>query len=990
MTTDNINYINNPPYALIKDLKQILIPDKIYTTNCLNFIHINIRSLIKNRDHLHRIICNLPIQPDVIFVTETKLNSKSNINFTNLNNYKFIHKNSLSCAGGVGIYLKEDLRFTIRQDIELFNRDIESLWVKIFISKIQTITVGVIYNHPSSKLTEFSNSFKEILIKLNNENQNCYITGDFNINIMEKYTKPSINNYALMIKSVNFHNIIKAPTRITGTSATCIDHIYTNNKTSIIKKFVLMEDISDHLPLLGIIKLRFKEKYQEHIFTRNFSKINNQQFQIETQSKMQQLFNHFVKHPNESIHDDFTLLSDSLKVIINDNFPLNKLSKKKSRLKQKPWLTKGLLTSAKRKKTMYKKLIKHNFNSPQLLQNYKKYRNKLTHLINLSKKLHYEKLLNNCKKDSKKTWNIINSVIGKNKKRSTLPQKLKTKNGTLTDPHKISQALNKHFAEVGKNDQQKIDFNKINNNIKLNQKHSLVLYDTSPQEISTIISQLKNKNSEGPDEIPVNVLKKINNSVSPIISYLINKSIRNGIYPDCLKTAKVIPLFKAGDPFDPGNYRPISLLSIINKIFEKALYNRLLNFLETNNIINHNQFGFRKGHSTELAIAKFYEDILINFNNNRASLALFLDLSKAFDSVNRDILMNKLYKYGIRGIPYNLFKSYLANRTQYLQVNNIKSELWPTTVGVPQGSVLSPLLFLLHINDLKNCTNMKVINFADDTLLYYDIKDTHNLEFLINNELKQIITWMQINHLKLNLTKTNYMIFSPKSNKFKILKNLNFFQNYDTQINQQIHCKYLGLIIDNNLNWKNQILNIQTKLAKAVGILYRVRNHLNKHSLIQILHALIISHLNYGILSYGRASKTALKPLNVLFNQAIRCINFLKRTDKCNSKLYIDENLLTLDKMFKLELGKFCHKFHNNKLPKSFDKFFTNISDIHSYNTRNFKNRMYLKSQNKQSGLKTLSQMGTKFWNSIPNKFKKIKLLHTFSSNLKKYLIKLP
>lgn len=481
---------------------------------------------------------------------------------------------------------------------------------------------------------------------------------------------------------------------------------------------------------------------------------------------------------------------------------------------------------------------------------------------------------------------------------------------------------------------------------------------------------MKNKNSEGPDEIPVNVLKKINNSVSPIISYLINKSIKNGIYPDCLKTAKVIPLFKAGDPYDPGNYRPISLLSIINKIFEKALYKRLLNYLEANNIINHNQFGFRKGHSTELAIAKFYEDILTNFNNNRASLALFLDLSKAFDSVNRKILMNKLYKYGIRGVTYNLFKSYLANRTQYLEVNNIKSELWPTTVGVPQGSVLSPLLFLLHINDLKNCTNMKVINFADDTLLYYDIKNTQNLQTLINNELKQIITWMQINHLKLNLTKTNYMIFSPKSNKFKTLKLLNFFQNYGTQINQQTHCKYLGIIIDCNLNWKNQILNIQTKLAKAVGILYRVRNYLNKHSLIQILHALIISHLNYGILSYGRASKTALKPLNVLFNQAIRCINFLKRTDKSNSKLYLDEGLLSLDKMFKLELGKFCYKFHNNILPKSFDKLFTHVSEIHSHYTRNSKNRMYLKSQNKHSGLKTLSQMGAKFWNSIPNNLK--------------------
>ena len=983
------NTYNNPPYAATEELKQILISDNISPSNCLNFLHVNIRSLIKNIDRLHQLICNLPIEPDIIFVTETKLNCKSNIKFTNINNYTFIHKNSLSCAGGVGIYLKNQLEFTIRQDIELHNIDTESLWIKIFITKSQSITVGVIYNHPNSKISNFLNLFREILIKINNENHNCYITGDFNINTLEKSTKNSINNYSLMIKSVNFHNIIKTPTRITKTSATCIDHLYTNNKTSIIKKFILIDNISDHFPLLGIINLKLKHKHQEQIWSRNFSKINSEQLQFDTQMKMQQLLNQFLANPTESIHTEFKLLTDAIKEIVNNNLPLIKLSKKKSRLKQKPWLTKALLISAKNKNKMYKKLIKTKFNSSQFLLKYKKFRNKLNHLITISKKMHYEKLLINSKNDSKKTWNIINSVIGKDKKKTNLPKKLKTKYKTYTEPHKIAHELNKYFTEIGKNNQDKVDFNKINKYIQHNIKDSLVLYGTTPEEISTIIKQLKNKNSEGPDNIPVCVIKKINTNICQTICYLINKSISTGIYPNCLKNAKVIPLFKSGDPSDPGNYRLISLLSIINKIYEIILFRRLLNFFEKNNIINNNQFGFRKGHSTELAISKFYEDILTNFNNNHGSFALFLDLSKAFDSVNRKILMNKLYKYGIRGVPYNLFNSYLNNRTQYLEANNIKSEPWPTTVGVPQGSVISPLLFLIHINDFENCTNMKVINFADDTLLYCGVDNLSGIQESIDNELKNIINWMQINHLKLNLTKTNYMIFSPKSNKFKSLHKLKLFENFDTQITQKSHCKYLGLIIDCNLDWKMHILNLQTKLSKAVGTLYRVRNILNKSSLIKIIYALIISNLKYGILSYARANKTSLKPLNVLFNQALRTINFLKRTDKNNKQLYLDENILTLEQMFKLELGKFCFKFHQNVLPYSFNNYFTAISDIHRYNTRNFKNRFYIHKQLKQTGLKTLSFMGAKFWNTIPNKLKKQKSIYAFSKHLKKHLLKL-
>ena len=388
----------------------------------------------------------------------------------------------------------------------------------------------------------------------------------------------------------------------------------------------------------------------------------------------------------------------------------------------------------------------------------------------------------------------------KNNKNSKLPEKLLYNNKLLQDPQLIANSLNKHFAEIGKSNNHTIDFNYITKNLKNSQINSFVFYPATTVEISLIINNLKNKTSEGPDEIPGCIIKKLNNIISPLLTYLINKIINTGKYPLCLKTGKVLPLFKAGDHVDPGNYRPITILPAINKVIEKLIFNRLTEFFEKNKIIKSNQFGFRSGYSTELAVCKFYEDVLSNLNNNQDTCAILLDLSKAFDSVNRNILLHKLYNYGIRGPTYKLLESYLSNRNQFIHVNSTKSNIWPTDTGVPQGSVLSPLLFLILINDLPNCTNMEVLNFADDTLLYLTLpKNTNNIESLINSELIKVNTWMEANQLKLNASKTNYLIFSHRNKINNTLDNLQLNIN-NTPIKRTKSCKYLGITIDDKLN----------------------------------------------------------------------------------------------------------------------------------------------------------------------------------------------
>ena len=387
-------------------------------------------------------------------------------------------------------------------------------------------------------------------------------------------------------------------------------------------------------------------------------------------------------------------------------------------------------------------------------------------------------------------------------------------------------------------------------------------------------------------------------------------------------------------------------------------------------------------------MSKFYEDILMNQENGDATCAVLIDLSKAFDSVNRNILLYKLFKYGIRGPTHKLLKSYLTDRKQFIQVDNTKSTIWPTDVGVPQGSIISPLLFLILINDLQNCTNMEVLNFADDTLIYQKIsKHDTNTEHIINTELNKVSTWIRSNHLKLNFVKTNYIIFNPKSKNFQSVNKIKLLIN-NYKIERSKTCKYLGITIDENLTWKPHIEKLTTKISKAVGILYKVRRYLNKSSLNILFHSIICSHIKYGIICYARAYKTTLNPLTILLNRALRCINFISKLDKKNTSiLYYEQQTLELKDIFKLELAKFCFKFYNNLLPEPFNNLFTNTSSIHSYPTRSSIGTFHRSKQRKKAGFTTLRNLGAQLWNQIPISIRNKNSINTFKFNYKQYLL---
>ena len=401
------------------------------------------------------------------------------------------------------------------------------------------------------------------------------------------------------------------------------------------------------------------------------------------------------------------------------------------------------------------------------------------------------------------------------------------------------------------------------------------------------------------------------------------------------------------------------------------------------NVIAKQQFGFRPKFTTEYAILDIYEKLINNRDNSLTSCEIFLDLAKAFDTVNHDILLKKLEAYGIRGKALDLIRSYLSNRYQFVEQNGVESVFSLVECGVPQGSILGPLLFLLYINDLPEATSLFVKLYADDTFLCAQNSNIQVLESEVNIEINKVCRWLRANKLSLNISNSKFMILTKKRNIMPIALNIN-----NIALEQCDSYKYLGVVFDKDLNWKSHIEYICDKITRSVGALASLRHRTNLSVLREIYYALINSYARYGIIAWGNASESALHPLNVLLNKAIRIMTFAPFGPLDLNPIYRELEFLNLYQTFQLERGKFMFKKEKNLLPTSIANYFeTEVQNEHGYNLRRRRSPTHAFQSKTILGKKSIQNEGKLFWNNLPECLKDLDSPIAFKKLLKKLLM---
>lgn len=548
---------------------------------------------------------------------------------------------------------------------------------------------------------------------------------------------------------------------MTNKTATLIDNIFTNSFDYESNSGILCTDISDHFPIFNLnsgISGSSRRTANKPSY-RTFSEMNIDRFKSMIEHTTWD--NIYIQHDAELAYQLFFQTFNS---IFHECFPLVKYKGKSN--KTKPWFSSGLLKSSIKKNKLYRKFLKNP--TPYNCDTYKQYKNKFTHLLRIAKKNYYSYQLKESASNIKSTWNIINELFNKKKGSVKIPTNF-TKDGiSFANPFDIANGFNDFFANVGRHLAEKIVYTDgCPTDPIIGCFPAIGNFDPpTSREVFGIIKNL-NDTAAGHDEIKAKLFKKVALTISEPLTRVLMLSLKSGVVPKDLKIGKVIPLFKAGDPSLFNNYRPISILPCFSKVLEKLVYVRMLKYLNDNEILYKHQYGFRQQHSTYMALLQLIDKISIALDNNMFAVGIFLDLSKAFDTVDYEILISKLYRYGFRDVVLKWLKDYLINREQYVFINGSTSKRIKLCCGVPQGSILGPLLFLIYINDLAWMFESALpILFADDTSVVISHANFDSLMNEANDVLLYIAKWFQMNKLSLNIEKSNYIVFRNKNKRY--------------------------------------------------------------------------------------------------------------------------------------------------------------------------------------------------------------------------------
>ena len=950
--------------------------NKNVTTNgAISIIHFNSRSLKANISKIKQCLKEMNNPFTVIAISETWLkdDQSEEVDIEGYERYTLNRK--VKRCGGVALFIDKNYKCKIVKSMsQAIDNIMECITVEIEMESSKNILVSCVYRCPGSCIDTFSELLSGMYERKINTKM-VYVCGDYNIDLLNPLELTPITEFINLMYSMSLYPAITRPTRITSHSATIIDNIFTNVIEKKVKTGLIINDSSDHLPVFAVIQTCTKKKKDAITFKMCRKNSLNSVNSFKNDLLKQDWKKVYVGDTNEAYNTFVTIVSK----LYDKNCPLVKKVVKHNSV-EKPWLTKGILNACKKKNLLYKDFLK--IRTKEADCKYKTYKNKLIKIMRNSKRNYYSKILEDNKNNIINTWKVLNEIIKNRTGKPGYPSYfLNSNNITIDDFTMIAEEFNDYFVGIGPTLAEGIaKKDSTSEPIKdVPVAESMVLSGTNEKEIIEIVKEFKGKKSTDCNGIDMSLVKNIIECVVKPLTHVCNQSLTTGVFPSEMKTAKIIPIYKAGDKHIFSNYRPISLLPQFSKILEKIFYKRLDDFITKQNILCDQQYGFRKNRTTTLALLDFVAEITTAIENKQYVVGVFLDLKKAFDTVNYEILLTKLESYGIRGMPLTWLTSYLTNRNQYVQIMDCKSKLEQVKCGVPQGSILGPLLFILYVNDMCKVSRLlKAVVFADDTNLLCCGDDLEQLLDTVGIEMKKLQSWFDTNKLTLNLSKTKYIIFGNRPTNTD--KNLTINNIEIERVNE---IKFLGVIIDNKLSWKPHIMYIKSKMSKSLAVLYKVKDFINQSSLYTLYCSFILPYIIYCVEVWGNTYKTNTDPIFILQKKAIRIVTNADYREPTNP-LFIKLNTLKFNDLVDFKTIQLMFKVKNDQLPNSIQGLFE-----WRENTYYLRGTLMFKRHFARTNLKLhcITVKGVELWNTSSEELKNCSTLPKFKKMYKNNIL---
>ncbi len=939
--------INHSSYYEIHDMIEVLKKHK----KQFSIFSTNIRSINSKIDELKIFIDRLHehhVYFSAICIQEAWLKKGSDVSQLQIDGYKLISQGYSSITtdkGGLLIYLHEKFSHSPKFKLDNYhNWEGQIIQVKKGEHLAKPVIIGNIYRRPlelNENYKEFIDQFTPIIKKLESSNSDIALTGDFNIDLLDINNRQVVSEYFDMLTNCSLFPKITIPTRFDKHRATLIDNFFckltenTLNTTS----GVLVNKFSDHQPYFTLIDNSICDHPSSKYITihkNDDNSINN--FKNELQEIID--MNPFDNNPSIDPNINYNQLHDMIQGTKEKHMPSLKVKFNKHKHKKNKWITKEIILLIQERDNLYKIHKMTDQNSEEYntqINNLKSMNTNIKKSIRHAKKEYYSNLFNKLKSDIKGTWKIITSILNKTKNKSSFPSFFRDEdNRIITDKVQIANKFNSFFSTIGSKlarNIKNVDNKSFEEYLKKQINSKFKFHEVDEDSVNKIIDNLAPKTSFGFDGISTKLLKKIKITILKPITLIINQMLNTGVFPDKLKIAKINPIFKKDDETLFTNYRPISLLPVISKIFEKVMYQQVYNYSQEKKLFFNSQYGFRTGHSIDYAAIELIDRIILKMDKMDTPLGIFIDLSKAFDTLDHNILIAKLKYYGFDELALKLMESYLNNRQQYVQIDDVASEYCTVTTGVPQGSVLGPLLFIIYMNDIENVSKIfDFVLYADDTSLNTTLEiviresSAESLQNRINAEIENVNIWLKVNKLSLNIQKTKYMIFHMHNKKIPNFQ----IKIEDTIIERVSDFNFLGITINEHLSWKSHIDKVSNKMSRNIGILNRLKHFLPISTKTTIYNSLVLSHVNFGLVIWGFSCQRILK----LQKKCVRIIS-LSKYNAHTDPIFKELKLLKVTDIYTLQLLKFYYKYKHQQLPNYLLNLPFNYNrDTHQYNTR--------------------------------------------------------